>query len=135
MHLNLPGSLGKPLPVPCWAVLKESFATPHVGVDPHRLGTSWELVEECRVSGHSLDPLDQDLRFNKTPCGLGTVSSLQGPHGIMAMWPPLFYSGCILTCLGQQDVLKVALLGYAWLSSGLVALLPLAEASCSVAGS
>ena len=88
----------KPLPVPCWAVLKESFATPCVGVDPHRLGTSWEFVEECRLSGHSLDPLDQDLHFSKTPGGLGADSSLQRPHGIMAMWPPPFYSGCILTC-------------------------------------
>ena len=102
--------------------------------NPHRLGTSWEFVEECRVSGHSLDPLDQDLHFNKTPGDLGADSSLQGPHGIMAMGPPLFHSGCILTRLGQQDVLRVALLGYAWPSSILVALLPPAEASCSVAG-
>lgn len=78
--------------------------------------------------------MDQDLHFNKTPGDLGADSSLQGPHGIMAMWPPFFYSGCILTRLGQQDVLKVALLGNAWSSSSLVALLPLAEASCSVAG-
>ena len=74
----------KPLPIPCWAVLKESFATPCVGVDPHRLGTSWEFVEECRVSGHSLDPLDQDLHFNKTPGGLGQISAYKGHMGL---WP------------------------------------------------
>ena len=74
----------KPLPIPCWAVLKESFATPCVGVDPHRLGTSWEFVEECRVSGHSLDPLDQDLHFNKTPGGLGQIPAYKGHMGL---WP------------------------------------------------